>query len=316
MTDHDSALRVLRIAELVAEAADLAPREVPGPASRQIGAVRLELACVPRRGRVDVVVELTYPDVQLGIVFRKKGILDSFRESPLLPADLVDHHLEVAHQGRTVKAFVDAALRVLGGAEDLRFSDDHLTLRFTVDDADEGRSWVIATAAVERARALDAALARLPFQDLARRAEHLWRAAAEGERAILVPTGPSLHGLRLRARAAAGGEEHEARVSIRSARARDELDLHDEVLLDLAPLTLGERARLALAAALRDEAALTAVRDTFRTVRVAEGGGAIVLERAAWSEDPRALLPAVEALFAWIVEMSAERGLDHDAPYR
>ena len=283
-----------------------------------IGPVAVRIADAPREATLGIDVDFTFPDVELGIVFRTLGMLEGFRESPLLPKDIAGGHLlrleptdeRPAADERAAAAFVATVLAELNGATELRFSDHHLGAHFAM--ANDGADQLVAIAHATRAKgaAIADAIARLPFPAAAAASQAAWQAAAAEQGAVLVPTGPSLHGLAFRARVV-DGQERVIGASIRTVwtktgpTTRVELDLRDAQLPKAAWSELeGEVA----------SDRLRGVRATFPTGHVLPEGAGATLERPEWTPDPRALLPALELFVGWVLDARGERRADQ--PYR
>lgn len=291
-----------------------APTLVEGAA----GPVTLRIIDAPREARLGIDVDITFPDVELGIEFRRRGLLDGFRESPLLPAPLANAWVlrcsrdDVASPSShaAVSSFMRTVLDDLANADEIRFADHHLSLHFTLPNDEPDRMVEIARVAHARAKAIGDAIASLPFPASVVAAQSAWQATAGEQGAFLVPTGPSLHGLSFRARVV-GGEERVIGATIRTAWTKDGPTSHVDVDLRAAPMPK------AACDELESETPtdrLRAVRAAFPSAHVLEAGRAATLERSDWSSDPRALLPAIETFFWWLLDARGEQRAD--LPYR
>jgi hypothetical protein len=135
--------------------------------------------------------------------------------------------------------------------------------------------------------------------------------AERGERgAFLVPTGPSLHGLVVRARVL-GGEERAIGVTLRTAWKKGVATTHADVDLASAPIPSGAFGQLAGESPTENLRAVLAI---FPTAHALSNGASATLARAGAVDDPRALLPALEAFLAWVLEVRGERRAE--LPYR
>lgn len=283
-----------------------------GGGRRRRGHVRLTDA--PRGASQGVEIALGFPDLELGIALRPLGLLDGFRRSPLLPRALRDGYLLALDpkpgrpkiEDAALRPLFEAALGDLPNASHLSFSDRQLELRAMLPDDEPARLVDVARRARAIAHAIAEAIARAPFPPELEPAEAAWRGAAEEQGATLVPTGPSLYGVVLRARIL-GGEERVMTASIRTAWTRGVPSTRVELDLSEAPLPAGAHAELD---AERPSDWLRSVRKTFPIARALDAGRAATLEAPAWAADPRALLPALEGFFAFVLHTRGERRTD------
>jgi len=206
-----------------------------------------------------------------------------------------------------VAAFVAAALADCTAADDVRLSDHHLEAHFVTPDDEERRMIEVARFAQRKAAALADAIARLPWPAVvSETAREAWRGAAAEQRAVVVPTGPSLHGVWLQARVL-GGELRAASVSVRTRWTNDGPMTRVELDLTQAPLPA------AAVAALEGDSPAP-FRAAFASATASPDGRHATLEQSGLASDPRGLLPAVEAFFQWVLDARGERRAD--APYR
>jgi hypothetical protein len=303
--------RLQRLAAAMAQSTGLREGRAPVLVEGAVGPVGLRIADAPREARLGIDVDLTFPDVELGIAFRPLGMLEGFRESPLLPAALANRYLlRCTNEDATVSSFLNTVLDDLAQADEIRFSDHHLGLHFPLPNDEPERMVAIARAAHARAKAIGDAVTRLPFPAAILAAQPAWQATAAEQNAFLVPTGPSLHGLSFRARVL-GGEERAIGATIRTVWTKEGPVNHIDVDLRAAPLSEAACAELE-SESPTDRA--QALRAAFPEAHVHAQGRGATLERADWSADPRALLPAIETFFWWLLEVRGERRAD--APYR
>jgi hypothetical protein len=312
--------RLRLIAAAMAEATGLregrAPALVEG--SEAGGAVAIRVSDAPRSGSLGIDVDITYPGVELGIAFRRLGMLEGFRTSPLLPPALRDTYLlrcdPEDHRPPThemvVAQLVGTLLAGLEGAEDVRFSDHHLGAHIPIPNDELPRMLDIARAARAKAKTVVEAITALPFPASLAAAAPAWRATASEQNAFLVPTGPSLHGVTFRARVLAG-EERTITAAFRTKWTKEGPTTHVDVDLRAAPIpkaawdeleseSPGERVR--------------AVRALFPSAHVVAEGTAATLDRPEFTVDPRSLLSAIETFFDWVLEARGERR--GELPYR
>jgi len=302
--------RLQQIATMMAEDAGLRTGRAPVLVEGYVGPVGIRIVDAPRGARLGIDVDLTFPDVELGIDFHRLGMLEGFRESPLLPAELAKAYLlRVSHE-EGAAAFVAAALGGLGRADEVRFSDHHLGLHIPLSSDEPAPMVELARSAVTRAKAIGDAIGRLAFPAAARAAQPAWLATASEQSAFLVPTGPSLHGLTFGSRVL-GGEQRVVRANIRTEWSKTGAVHHVDVDLSNASLPA------AACAELDDETAapdLRAVRQAFSTTHALADGRGASLRHEGFVVDPRVLLPAIETFFAWVLDKRGEKA--SDLPYR
>ncbi len=309
--------RLRQSASAMAQATGLRLGRHPTLVEGAVGPVLLRVADGPRDGRIGIEVDLDFPDVELGISFRPLGMLDGFRRSPLLPASLADRYLlRVAPEGKTrpkvdegaVAPFIAALLEGIGGADEVRLADHHLGMHFAMRDDGTQEMIAIASFALARAKAIGDAIARLPFPPELEAARPAWHAAAAEQGAVLVPTGPALHGLSFGARVL-GGEVRRIGASIHTVYGDDGPTTRVDVDLREAPLSKEAIAELDGGASER----LEPLRAVFPATR-AEGRERASLEVPGTIADPRSLFPGLELFLWWVLETRGERRAD--MPYR
>lgn len=303
--------RLQRLASLMAQATGLREGRAPLLVEGAAGPVALRIADAPREARLGLDVDITFPDLELGIVFRPLGLLEGFRASPLLPPALAQRYLlRSTRDDVALSSFMATVLEDLASADEIRFSDHHLGLHFLLPNDEPDRMVELARVAHARAKAIADAIGRLPFPAATVAAQPAWQATAGEQGAFLVPTGPSLHGLSFRARVL-GGEERVIGATIRTVWTEAGPINHVDVDLRAAPLP--EAARADLESGTPSDG-LRAVRACFPSAHVLAQGHGATLERSDWSADPRALLPAIETFFWWLLDARGERRAD--LPYR
>ncbi len=309
--------RLRHIASAMAQATGLRLGRHPTLVEGVVGPVSLRVADGPRDGRIGIEVDLDFPDVELGISFRPLGMLDGFRRSPLLPASLGDRYLlRILPEERTrpnvdeaaIAPFLAALLEGIGSADEVRLADHHLGMHFAMRDDGTQEMIAIATFALARAKAIGDAIAGLPFPPELEDARAAWQAAAAEQGAVLVPTGPALHGLSFGARVL-GGEVRRIGASIRTAYGDDGPTTRVELDLREAPLSKEAIAELDAGSAER----IKPLRAIFPTTR-AEGRERATLELSGTTADPRSLFQGIELFLWWVLETRGERRAD--VPYR
>jgi len=283
-----------------------------------VGPIAVRVGDAPRDTTLGIDVDLTFPDVELGLVFRPLGMLEGFRESPLLPKDFAVRHLlrlqppdeRATPDDGAVAAFVGSVLAQLGGATELRFSDHHLGAHFATPNDTAGHLVPIAQAARAKAAEIADAIARLPFPPSVAASRPAWQATAAEQSAFLVPTGPSLHGLTFRARVL-DGDERVISASIRTAWTK--AGPITRVEIDLRQVPLPKTVWKELEGEVPSDR-LRGLHAVLPSAHVLSEGMGATLERPEWTPDPRALLPAIEMFVGWVLDARGERRAD--LPYR
>jgi hypothetical protein len=300
----------------LAQATGLRPGRPPTLVEGPVGPTMVRVADSPRTGRLGIDVEIAFPDVELGIGFRPRGMLDALRDSPLLPEPLRAGYVldfDASVDPAALAAISHAALDGLGGTEEIRLSDHHLGYHVVIADDDSAVLDAIARFACTKAKAIADAIAALPFPEAAAPHRPAWALAARDQGGVLVPTGPSLHGLAVHVRLL-GEEERTVGVSIRSSfRARTGGGPVTLVHLDLRQLPVPDAARKELEGGSAPRKELADVRATLPEAHCPSAEH-VVLERPGFTADPTSLLVAVDAFVAWLLAARGERRAE--APYR
>jgi len=308
--------RLRQIAAAIAAATGLAPGRAPVFVEGAVGPATVRVLDRPAEGRLGADVEIAFPAVDLGIELRPLGMLEGFRRSPLLPAALEARYLlrlDPREGGRpaideaAARAFVDVALGGFGPNDELAFDDGHLRAHFATGDDGTKRMVEIAELAVTRARAIVDGISALPSPRGLEASRPAWQAAAAETGAFFAPAGPSLHGLVVRRRILGGDER--AIVATVDTVWRDGA-IHTVVDVDLRRAPIPKEAAIEI---MRGGDRLAAVRAAFPSIE-APSLERLVLERPGATDDPRALVPALEALLFWVLDTRGERHADQ--PYR
>ncbi|MEJ7731415.1 MAG: hypothetical protein WKG00_19640 [Polyangiaceae bacterium] len=300
--------RLRQISAAMAGATGLREGRPPVLAEGAVGAVDVRVADGPRQGHLGLDVDITYPDIELGIVFRPLGMLDGFRASPLLPERLqAGYLLRVEPQpGRpglaepALASFIAALTDDLGGAVEVRLSDHHLGMHFALADDESARMAAVALFARKKAQAIADAIAQLPFPTAVESSRPAWEATAREHSAILVPTGPSLHRLVFASRLL-GGEERVFGAAIRTTWGGEGPSTCVDVDLTTAPLPKDACAEIA-----NESVRLRGVLAAFPAVQALQPDR-VTLERPGFTPDPRSLLPGIELFVSWVLESRGER---------
>jgi hypothetical protein len=306
--------RLRRIASAIAETTGLPEGDPPVLVEGSVGPVKVRITDAPRGGTLGVEADLSFPSTELDIEFRQAGMLDRLRPTPLLlPAELREHYFlrcapENGPDADALARFFGQALGILAGAEVLRFSDHHLGLRVRLLDDELMTMTAAARFVVDRAQKIADAIAALPFRTELASSRAAWEATATEKNAVLVPSGPALHGLTFSARIF-GGEERAITASVRTLWEKDAG--HTRVDIDLRDATVPSAASGALDA---PSELLDAVRKVFPMVDVRHDGLSATLERPEVARDPRTLFSGIETFLLWVLDARGERRAD--APYR
>jgi hypothetical protein len=308
--------RLQLLAAYMAQASGLSPGVLPSLVEGRVGLVDVRISdSPPRAGRLGIDVDLVFPDLELGVACRSRGLLDG--RSPLVPEPLREEYV-VRFQPSDRRPPLDetvlsrltlGVLDALDGVEEVRFSDHYLG--YHVPLANDGSEYLqaIARLVCAKANAIGAAIAALPFPSAAQPHAAAWLATAAEQSAALVPCGPSLHGLTFRTRIL-GGEERVVVARLRTAWREDGPVTVVDLDLRAAPLP---PAAMAAVNGAPGEGGLTAVREVFPVVS-AMGLEHVVLERPGLAPDPRSLFIGIEGFASWLLDARGERRAD--APYR
>lgn len=306
--------RIRRHAAAMASATGLTPgRNSPVLVEGNVGPVQVRLDDAPADGQLGVTASFTFPDVELACLFRPLGMLDGFRESPLLPAPLGNRFLlrveprpgRPAFDAQAVAPFFEATLGGLAAADEVSFGDHHLRLHLRLPNDGSAEMVALAEAICARARYIGEAIKGLPWPEPAAASAPAWQAVAMEESAVLVPSGPALHGLGLASRVL-GGEIRTMRFAVRTDWRKGGPVTRVDVDLREAPLPKG--AGDELEGVGRD--LLAPVRGTFDETH-AIALDHVTLERTGLTADPRTLWSALEALFDWVLDVRGERRAQH-----
>jgi hypothetical protein len=300
--------RLQQISAAMAGATGLREGRAPVLAEGAVGPVEVRVADGPRQGHLGIDVDVTYPDVELGIVFRPLGMLDGFRGSPLLPEGLQAGYLlrieppsgRAGLAERALASFIAALTDDLDGAVELRLSDHHLGMHFALVDDEPSRMVAVALFARDKARAIADAIAKLPFPAAVESSRRAWEATAREHSAVLVPTGPSLHRLVFASRVV-GGEERVFGAAIRTTWDGEDPSTRVDVDLGGAPLPKDACAEIA-----NESVRLRGVLAVFPAIQVLQSDR-VTLERPGFTLDPRSLLPGIELFLSWVIEARGER---------
>ena len=306
--------RIRRHAAAMASATGLAPgRNAPLLVEGSVGPVHVRLDDAPADGQLGVTASFTFPDVELACLFRPLGVLDGFRESPLLPSPLGNRFLlrveprpgRPAFDEQSVAPFFEAALGGLAAADEVSFGDHHLRLHLRLPNDGSAEMIALAEATCARARFIGEAIKGLPWPQPALASAPAWQAIAAEESAVLVPSGPSLHGLGLASRIL-GGEVRTMRFAIRTEWRKG--GPFTRVDVDLREASLPKAAGRELEDGSSDR--LRAVHATFPDT-IALATDHLTLERPGLTADPRTLWSALEALLDWVLDVRGERRAQH-----
>lgn len=307
--------RLVRLAAAMATATGFAQGRLPTLVTGNVGPVAVTLTDSPQEGNIGVDIAFDFPNLGLGTSFRPLGMLEGFRQSPLLPVALANQYLLRAEQeGKSAEpvavealgAFYTALLSGFSVANEVRLADHHLGVRQPL--ANDGAEAMTSLAQWTRARAeiIAQAIARLPFAPSRAAAAPAWTATAAEQNAFLLPHLPAIVGLTLTSRIV-GGEQRAIGLELRT-QADGTIDA--ELDLRAAPLPRPAWAALEKETDLPE---LRAVRAVFSRIEV-HSTERITLAGAPFAPDPRALLSTVEVFFWWLLDARGERRAD--APYR
>lgn len=299
--------RLRRMASVMAREAGLHEGHLPLLVHGAVGPVTVKIRDAAGGEGLGIDVEYTFPDVELGIGFEPRGTFHAFRDSPLLPSGLDEYFLRVAVDEPALAGFFAQLIGNMPAARSIRLSDHHLSFHVRLPDDDPARMVALARAAKDRARRIRDAISQLPGPAAFAPLRALWERVAAEHQAFLVPSGPALHGLTIRARIL-GGEERAMGVTLRTVWAEAGPSLRAD--LDLASMPIPSKALRMLEG---PDELLATVRATFAAIVVPSDGRSATLDAAAWT-DPRVLLPAIEAFLFWAIAARGEHR--SNAPYR
>jgi hypothetical protein len=309
--------RVRQIAAVMAQNSGLiAGEHSPTLVYGAVGPVNVCMVDAPRVGKLGIDVDFTFPDLQLGILLRRRGVVEELVGSPIspfLPPALWDRFLSFKPEDErpkiadaTLKPFFDA---VFGGSVDeARLSDHHFGCHLTIVDDEPATMVRIALDICAQAKRIGDAISALPFPETLKSAQPAWQAAAGEQSAFLLPTSPALHGVMFRAQVV-GGEERTIRVDFRTIWRSSTPTL--QAMIDVRNASIPEARRGDLENAAENSWLIT-VRTVFPDTHIS--GETVVLDGAEWPQDPRTLFPTLETFLRWILEARGERRVD--APYR
>jgi Arrestin (or S-antigen), N-terminal domain len=324
--------RVRRIATAMADDTGLiAGTQAPVLVHGSVGALKVSMIDAPRKGKLGIDVDITFPDLELGIVLRTRGLIEDIVGTPtspflLIAPPLYGWHLSLEPSDARPKLtdaslapFFGAALR--GPREEIRLSDHHLGFHVSLIDDEPQRLIDVAREVCAQAKRVGDAIRALPFPESLAESRPAWQATADEQNAFLVPSTPTIHGIVLRAQIL-GGEERTIAVNFRTIWRSETPLLQAVIDLRNAPLPEASRRELEsesekISQATRrrpENALLTSVRAIFPEAHATGNGEAVALNDAKWPPDPRTLLPTLDTFFGWILEARGERRVD--APYR
>ncbi|MEO8875086.1 MAG: hypothetical protein ABI461_05820, partial [Polyangiaceae bacterium] len=305
--------RLRRLSAAMAQSNGLQPGDrAPTLAHGKIGSTALVLLDAPRKTTLGVDLEIIFPDVEIGLEIRERGFLDA--EPTLLPRGLERYHVDLdakderpALDEGALRSFLTASLGWLIGATELRMSDHHLAAHVKINNDDEGTMVEVARKARLQAEQISNAITALPFPAPLAAFRSAWQATAVEQVAVLIPTGPTLHGLAFRARLA-DGEERTITATLRTIWNTATPTIQADVNLDAAPIPATALKLLENQAIVEG---LVPVRGHFEVVHVTDDGRHATLSHEGWTEDPRTLLPALEAFFSWVLAARGERRVEN-----
>ena len=301
--------RLMRLAETMATESGLAKGDLPTLVcgqSKATGAVVVFVDDSPRQARLGLDIDFTFPDVDLGFRFHRRGMLDVMRAAPLLPEGHRGHYYLTIErpEGKPPlpeSVIADFLATLVGDVDqevELRVDEHHLGLHLPLVDDDPQRMIGLARFARAKVDRIATAIAALPFPEGLEDLAAAWSAAASARRAYLVPSGPAIHGIVLRSRVV-GGEERSVTAAIRTVWTSEGPLTRVDVDLEETPIP-----KTAL--------------DTFATQHTSSLDGVFprrstpdaesaVLEHDALTRDPRELMPALDQFFALLLEARGER---------
>lgn len=310
--------RLRHLAAAMAGASGLREGKLPVLCEGASGPVAIRVSDVVREGKLGVMIDLAFPDVEIGTTFRRLRMLEGFATSPFLPGPLQDgyrlrvdagsHRHPIAPEA--LEAFFQAVLGELGKPDEVRMTDRSLALHYPIPNDEVERMSAIAVFAKSKADQVAAAIAALPFPPELGAHRATWQTFAATEGATLVPSGPAIHGVVVRARIL-GGEERALRASVRTIWTKGAPSTRLEIDLAAAPLPKAARGEIEAEVVVER---VRAIRALFPEGHVTNEGQMVTLERPGFTEDPRAITAALDAVLAWTLDARGERRAD--SPYR
>jgi hypothetical protein len=292
------------------------PAQPPVLAEGPRGPVWIRVLDTRTGARVGVRVDLSFPDVEMGIRWTAVGLLR--RARPELAPTLAERwaiayepEVDAPSIGADVReAFVSEVTAGLDDASSVHLGDDHLTIDYVLGDDDVRRAVALAGTVRRIAEQLQGALERLPFPSwMDADAIAAWRSAAVETGAPLVASGPALWSIPISERVEDGSEVTlfstlKTLYGVDGPAATAEVDLTTARL----PLDLD-----VTGADMPGRALLDVVRETFPKIRVLRDRA--ILMRRDMLAAPIDVISALRAFMSWVLEI---RGLRREArsPYR
>lgn len=254
-----------------------------------------------------------FPALHLGLRTRAAGLFTP--AAPATPAWLSGNYAlaHARHPGvpteDVLRAFLAEVLALPADIQELNLSDHRLTFRRRLQ-TDNAEEWLEAALPLPgRALRIARAIEALPFalQDVAMR--DAWIATAREEDALLLGHSPAIVGIKRGVRTV-GGEERSFTAALTTHWEAEAPSTWLDIALGDA--WLSPRALEELSSDTPHEL-IRAARALFGDLH-ATTPDHLVAVRPGLQQDPRTLLPALEALIEWVLLSRGERRAD--APYR
>ncbi len=300
--------RVRASAAAMAQATGLAEGRPPILLEGFVGPVYLRMHDLSRSGSVGLDIQFMFPDLDLGTLFEERSIWT--RKPTLFGLPLSRRYTLGVERPEHAPPIEPAILTAFFGAlaegfenADLRLSDRHIAAHFAVWDDDGQRMIAAAREAVQKAEQIAAAIRALPFPAPLASSRPTWEAVAREEKAFVVPTSPSMAGLRF-------GVNTPCAVGARIRTVWDAAGPKMRVELSYRASPPPEAARALEMGRAGDIA--RGITEVFPRLQIGESSG--WLERPAFTPDPRVLFGGIEAFVAWLASVRGERGAT--GPYR
>lgn len=311
------AARVRQSARVMAERIGLPEGRTPVLVEGAIGPVWVRVSDAPHGPKMGVRANFSFPDTELGIVFRPRGWLGSGASPGLSPALAKLYTLAFEpDEGapptapEAAAAFVGALSSGLEGASSIQLGDGALSAHFTMFDDDGERIATLASLVRHKAEQIVSAVAALPPAPwMTPTTADAWRAAAAEVSAVLVANEPKLWRVPVSARLF-GGVDVTIFATVGTRYGAEEKRTIVDVDLKTLPLPEGVDESTIVGSS---SSTMTSIRAVFPHVSVR--GKSATLARAGTTEDPRSILPILGELLSWVLEV---RGLRREAaaPYR